>query len=196
MADIEGVDPFAARSGTVGHLAARLRCTEGRVYTTAIGMVVALVLSVTALPDVVWRIEDVTEAGLPIQAGPTTTQPPGAAPETSSMTTPTSGRVPLPPLPAAVPDIGGPTPTTPPTAAVPSSTSVPPDPSPPAPPTDPESCDAAPVIAALQLIAAAVGASQASEITGLLSMALGCEQSTRRGRSGRTVHQPLGEGKR
>ncbi len=60
-------DPFERGRGWVANLAARLRCTEGQLYSMAIGILVTWVVAANALPHVVWNVDD--RVGTPARTG-------------------------------------------------------------------------------------------------------------------------------
>jgi hypothetical protein len=121
---VEGsADPFDDVSTPLSRAAARVGCTEGQLWSLALGLVAATVLLVGGLPDIVWRPEHSSAATAfsPPQPQPATSARPaaGIAPPVASPapTAPASlppPRVPAqPPLGAATSDPSGDTTTEP-----------------------------------------------------------------------------------
>jgi hypothetical protein len=120
------VDPFQERDGLPARAARRLGCTEGQLYSLAVGLLATWVISANALPNVAWQgagpqpflsgaalaAPAVPDAGAPL---PTVVPPPVAGPAPLSELGPQQPLAdPFAPLPAPAPAFPEPGPGAPP----------------------------------------------------------------------------------
>lgn len=102
MADERAADLFAPRTGPVASLARRLRCTEGQVWSIALALLFAWVVSANGLPEVAWHRADAPAQQASMAAAPAAVTPPAGAHGSAGLLSVEPADVPPPPTGAPV----------------------------------------------------------------------------------------------
>lgn len=97
----ETYDPFALRGGVVAGVAARLRCTEGQLYSMVIGILLMTAVWSNVLPNVAWRFTPGPAQAVPVREG---------APAPVVVAPLPDGLAPLPPMEGPAPGLEPPAP--------------------------------------------------------------------------------------